>query len=286
MPLQPINTKPFSALIAQRNTGMSAARLGENLAKIASGQRINRAADDAAGLAIVEQLEADIRSANQAQRNISDARSLARTAEGGLSEISDLLARGRELSVQAATGTLSDEQRATLNTEITAIKDEINRITNVTEFNGQKLLSGDLAPGAAQELEVQAGVQNTPSDRISLNVVEETSTAALGVDTVDISTQQGASDALASFDSAIATVNSNRASIGALQNRLDASASNLAVSTENLTAAKSAIQDLDYASETSDLTRNQILTQAGIQSLTQSLGAQQNLIGSLLNVRG
>jgi len=286
MALGPINANSQATLTAQRFAGVNSSKLGSNLNKLASGLRINKASDDAAGLAIVKQLEADLRSLGQAQRNISDGASLTRVAEGGLSEISSLLARGRELSVQAANGTLTDEQRSTLNQEITSIKEEIDRITNVTEFNGQQLLSGDFAPGSATPHNVQAGAQATPSDQISLNQIEATSTAALGVDTVDISTQQGARDALDAFDSAIAQVNSNRAGIGALQNRLDAAASNLAVSRENITAAVSQIQDLDYAAETAETSRNQILVQAAVRTLTQSLQSNAGVIGSLLNVRG
>ncbi len=286
MAIQPISANSISSIIAKRQAGVSGAKLGNSLNKLSSGLRINQAKDDAAGLAIMQQLEADIRSANQAQRNISDGAALTRVAEGGLSEISGLLSRGRELSVQAANGTLSDEQRSTLNNEITAIKDEINRISNVTEFNGQKVLDGSLAPGSSNQVAVQAGVQNTASDRISLNEIESSSTAALGVDSVDISTQQGAQNALASFDNAIGKVASNRAGIGALQNRLDAAASNLSVSTENLTAAKSAIGDLDYASEVSNNRKNQILVEAAVKTLGQSLQGNANIIGSLLNTRG
>jgi len=274
----------FNAL-GNRNIGISTNRLGENLAKLSSGRKINKASDNAAALAIAEQLSADIRSAEQAQRNLSDGAAVTRVAEGGLSQISDLLARGRELSIQAANGTLSDEQRATLNREITAIKEEIDRTANVTEFNGQKLLNGELAPGAPTELSVQAGIQNTPSDRISLNVIEDSGAAALGIDGVDISTQQGARDALSAFDSAIQKVSQNRANIGSLQNRFDTAASNLAVSRENLTAAESTIRDLDYAKEASSFQRNQVLTQAAVSVLRQGQQSQAGIVGSLLNIR-
>jgi flagellin len=197
-----------------------------------------------------------------------------------------LLSRGRELSIQAANGTLSDDQRATLNEEIGSIKQEINRITEVTEFNGQKLIDGSLDPGSSNQVSVQAGIQNSASDRISLNEIENSDAAALGVDGVDISTQQGARDALDSFDSAISQVSANRASIGTLQNRLDSAASNLSVTRENIAAAKSAIGDLDYASEISDFQRNQILQQAGVQGLVQGLSSSSSSIGSLLNITG
>lgn len=286
MAITPLNANSLSALISSRHTGVNISKLGENMAKLSSGKAINKASDGAAALAIIEALEADVRSAGQAQRNISDGASLTKVAEGGLSEISDLLSRGRELSIQAANGTLSDSQRSTINREVTAIKDEIDRISGTTEFNGQQLLDGSFASGSSNQVSVQAGYQATSADRISLNEIDDSSSAALGVDGVDVSTQQGARDALAAFDSAIESVASNRAGIGSLQNRLDAAASNLSVTTENLTAAQSTLQDLDYAAEISDSQRNQILVQAGVQSLTQGLQIQSSLIGSLLNVRG
>lgn len=285
MPIQPLNLNNAFNLIGNRNVGQAYGALGQNLGRLASGMRINRAADDAAGLAISEQLIADIRSAEQAQRNIIDGTALTRVAEGGLSEISDLLARGRELAVQASTGTLNDEQRALLNQEVNAIQEEINRITNVTEFNGQRLLSGDLAPGAATQVNIQAGFQNTEADRVNLNVVETTDTATLGIAGVDISTQQGAQNALAAFDNAIAQVTQNRANIGAVQNRLQAAAANIGVQRENFIGANNAIRGLDYAQESSALARNQILAQAATGVLRQGQQSQAGIIGSLLNIR-
>ncbi|VAX19587.1 Flagellin protein FlaA [hydrothermal vent metagenome] len=281
-----LNINSIFTATAQRNLMNSNNRLGENLARASSGKRINKAADDAAGLSIAMQLQADIRSADQAQRNVSDGASLTRVAEGGLSEISSLLTRGRELSIQAANGTLNDQQRSTLNQEITSIKEEVNRITGVTEFNGQKLLDGSLAAGAPEQLSIQAGIQSTPNDRLSMNVVEDSSTAALNIDTVDISTQAGAQNALASFDNAMAQVTRNRSNIGSLQNRLDHTASNLAVQRENLSAANATISDLDYAKETSAIQRNKILSQAAVSTLRQGQQGQASIIGSLLNIKG
>lgn len=280
-----INVNNAFSLTGQRNISNSFNRLGGNLSKLASGKGINGAADNAAGLAIAEQLAADISSANQAQRNISDGASLARVAEGATNEISDLLTRGRELSIQAANGTLNNEQRATIQREVDSIKQEINRITEVTEFNGQKLVNGDLAPGA-QEVAVQAGIQSTGNDRLSLNVVNATDTASLGVDSVDVSTQQGARDALSSFDSALASVNQTRGEIGALQNRLDSSARNLGVFKESLSQAESQIRGTDYASETSSFARNQIQSQVATNVLSQSNSTQSAAIGALLNIKG
>lgn len=280
-----ITLNPTYSITGRRNIGIINNLLTQNFNKLSSGLRLTSAKVDAARLAISEQLMADIRSTEQAQRNISDGMSLTRVAEGGLSEISDLLSRGRELSIQAANGTLSDDQRSILQNEISSIQQEIDRISNVTEFNGQKLINGDLSSGAA-DVSVQAGIQNTSSDRISLNVVEDTGSAALGIDTVDISTREGAQSALAAFDNAIGQVTTNRANIGALQNRFDRAASNLSVSRENLISANSVIRDLDYAAEVGKTSINQILQQIGVSVLKQGQLSQRGLIGSLLNIRG
>lgn len=282
----PIRIGESSILAGQRNISASGLRLADNFAKLGSGKRITSASDDAAGLAIAEKLNADTRSADQAQRNIGDAAAMTRVAEGGLSEISSMLARGRELAVQASSGTINAQQRATIQNEINGIQKEIDRISTTTEFNGQKLLDGAMAPGSPTQVAVQAGVQNTPDDRISMNVVNPTDTQALGVATVDVSTQQGAQDALAAFDTAIAKVSDTRSNIGALQNRFDNAASNIAVYRENIQAAASNIQDLDYAQATSDMSRNQVLNQAATSMLKQGLTTQQASIGALLNIRG
>jgi flagellin len=282
----PISVNNSYSLTGQRNINTALNRLGGNLAKLSSGKGINQASDNAAGLAIAEQLAADIRSAAQAERNVYDSSALARVAEGATSEIGDLLARGRELSIQASNGTLNDKQRATLQKEVDSIKQEIDRISGVTEFNGQKLLNGDLAPGAATQVATQAGIQDTANDRLSLNVIEATDTATLGVDTVDISTQAGANNALASFDAAIQKVAQTRGEIGGLQNRLDSAARNLGVFKEGLSAAENQIRGLDYAQETSAFGRNQVQGQAATSVLSQANRAQSSIIGSLLNIKG
>lgn len=281
----PVRIGDSSILAGQRNISVSNKRLADNFAKLASGKRITKASDDAAGLAIAEQLNADIRAADQAQRNITDATAMTRVAEGGLSEISGMLARGRELSVQAANGTLTNEQRSAINNEITGIQEEIDRISTTTEFNGQKLLDGTLAPNAPQ-VPVQAGVQSTANDQISMNVVNQTNAQTLGIANVDVSTQQGAQEALAAFDNAISQVSDTRSNIGSLQNRFDSAAANIGVFRENLQAASSNIQDLDYAQGTSDLTRNQALNQAATSVLKQGLASQKASIGALLNIKG
>ncbi len=280
-----INLGSSFGLSAQNNINKTSSRLGANLAKLSSGKAINKASDNAAGLAIVEKLSAELASANQAQRNLTDGRALTRVAEGSLDQISSLLARGKELSIQAANGTLNDSQRATLQNEITSIQQEIDRVSGVSEFNGQKLLDGSLAPGSSNQVDIQAGTGSTSNDRININVIDNTDAASLGVDTADISTQAGAFNAISSFDTAINTLSDTRSKIGALENRFDSAANNLAKTRESLSSAVSQIQGLDFASELSSFSANKTLSQASISVLKQGLSAQAGIVGSLLNIR-
>ncbi len=280
-----INLGSSFGLSAQNNINKTSSRLGANLAKLSSGKAINKASDNAAGLAIVEKLSAELASANQAQRNLTDGRALTRVAEGSLDQISGLLARGKELSIQAANGTLNDSQRATLQNEITSIQQEIDRVSGVSEFNGQKLLDGSLAPGSSNQVDIQAGTGSTSNDRININVIDNTDAASLGVDTADISTQAGAFNAISSFDTAINTLSDTRSKIGALENRFDSAANNLAKTRESLSSAVSQIQGLDFASELSSFSANKTLSQASVSVLKQGLSAQAGIVGSLLNIR-
>ncbi len=280
-----INLGSSFGLSARNNINKTSSRLGANLAKLSSGKAINKASDNAAGLAIVEKLSAELASANQAQRNLTDGRALTRVAEGSLDQISGLLARGKELSIQAANGTLNDSQRATLQNEITSIQQEIDRVSGVSEFNGQKLLDGSLAPGSSNQVDIQAGTGSTSNDRININVIDNTDAASLGVDTADISTQAGAFNAISSFDTAINTLSDTRSKIGALENRFDSAANNLAKTRESLSSAVSQIQGLDFASELSSFSANKTLSQASISVLKQGLSAQAGIVGSLLNIR-
>ncbi|MFQ5432639.1 MAG: flagellin [Nitrospinota bacterium] len=270
----------------QNKIGQTSDKLGGSLSKLASGLRINKAADDAAGLAIAEKLSAQVSSLDQAARNVGAGSALLRTAEGGLGQIGDLVGRARELAVQAGTGTVNDEQRATLNREFQATLQEIDRIAGTTEFNGQNLLTGDLGPTAANPVAIQAGAGNTQNDRIDINVVNEATTTALGIQNEDISTAQNALSALAPLDNAQQQVTSNRASVGALSNRLESTAANLSVARENLMAAEEQIRGLDFADETSRQKGLAILQQVGVKALQQGLRGQENLVGGLLNIRG
>ena len=261
------------SISAQRHLGNNNARLGTSLERLSSGLRINRGADDAAGLAISEALRADIRSLNQANRNANDGISLINTAEGALSEQASILVRMRELASQAATGTVGSTERTTINREFTALRDEIDRIAAVTEFNGQKLVNGSLQSTALSSVVIQIGIQSTVNDRINLNVaVDLTSITSTGlaIQMLDVLTVGASLSALSSLDSAIATVTDGRGRLGAVQNRLVHTVANLAVTAENLQSAESQIRDADYAVEISEFTRNQILVQASTAILAQA----------------
>lgn len=265
---------------AQRNLGVNNSSLGISLERLSSGLRINRGADDAAGLAISEALRADIRSLNQALRNANDGISMINTAEGALSEQASILVRMRELAAQAATGTVGSLERQTINREFTALRSEIDRISSVAEFNGQKLVNGALANDAAtltrigsQSVVVQIGMQSTVNDRISLNVaVNLTAIDSTGLNITNISVDfvGSALNALSRLDSALSTVTEGRGKLGAVQNRLIHTINNLSVSAENLQAAESQIRDADYSLEISQFTRNQILVQAATAILAQA----------------
>ncbi len=259
--------------------------LGRTLEKIASGRRLNRAGEDAASNAIATRLRSDIRVLTQGVRNVESGANFVRTAEGGLQNISDLVTRGRELAIQASNGTLGDAERQTLNQELTQIKTEIDRISNVSEFNGQKLLDGSLSPGSPTQVDIQAGSGSGPENRINLNVIDATDTQTLNIDGTDISTQAGALNAIADFEQAGDTLSATRGEIGATSNRLVISGNELGTRIENLTRSESELADADLAKEISDLQRGLSLFQTSIQSLATSLLQNEQATGRLLNTR-
>jgi len=269
-----INTN-VQSLIAQRNLGVSNQAQQSSLQKISSGTRIAKAADDSAGLAIAEKMKADIRSLRQDNRNANDGISMVQVAEGGMNEVSNILTRFRELSIQASSDTIGDKERGFINKEMVQLRSEVDRISNTTEFNGRKLLSGE-----GDKLEIQVGLNNSPeNDRFAFDVQKlNTGAKALGVDGVNTETKEAAQSNLAKIDNAIKTLSENRSEVGALQNRLQSSIANLSVYEENLSAAKSRIYDVDVASETAELTKSNILTQAGTAVLSQ---ANNNAMGAL-----
>ncbi len=259
-----------ASLTAQRNLSKSQSAMSGNIGKLSSGLRINKASDDAAGLGISENLKADIRGLAQAGRNANDAVSLGQVAEGAMNEQQGIVTRMRELAVQASNGTLGSTERSYIDTEFDELSSELNRIANTTEFNGQKLIEGSASAG----LTMQVGFQNTSNDRISMSVTRlVTSTlgsTSLHIASVSLSTATNAQAALGAFDKAIEQLSTARAKVGAFQNRASITISNLGVAHENLSAANSRIRDVDVASEAADMTKNQILSQAGISVLSQA----------------
>jgi len=266
-----INTN-VPSLAAQRALGQTKERLNSNLAKMSSGERITKASDDAAGLAISENLKSQIRGGRQAGRNAGDAISLIQTAEGGLNEISNIVIRLRELSIQAASDTVGDTERGFTDIEFQQLKEEVDRISRSSEFNGIKLLDG-----TGGMLEFQVGLKNDPVlDRLRYDGTSADATlAALGITAESIRSKQGAQASLQKLDDALVRVNGVRANLGAVQNRLTSTISNLGVFDENINAANSRIRDVDVARETADLTKNNILIQAGTSVLAQANQAPQ-----------
>jgi flagellin len=268
----------LQSMAAQRS--LSGVKRSQDTAmeQLASGSRINRAGDDAAGLAISEKLKSNVRSAQQANRNAGDGISMIQVAEGGLNEISSILTRLRELSIQAASDTVGEKERSFSNMEFQNLTSEIQRISESTEFNGTKMLDGT---GAL--LDFQIGINNEASiDRISFDSGAANSTAEnLGMSGLSVLTKEDAQTNLSSIDQAIVQVNENRSNFGALQNRLQSTVNNLEVSMESLSAANSRIRDTDIAKASADLAKSSILTNAATSVLAQT-NASNNVAMKLI----
>lgn len=269
----------IAAINAQRNLTGSQNKISDSLAKLASGSRINKSADDAAGLAISENLKAQIRSARQANRNANDGISMVQTAEGGLNEIGNIIVRMRELGIQAASDTVGENERDFIDTEIQQLKSEMERISKVTTWGRTKLLDG-----TTPAFDFQVGLYNDDfEDRISFDASDNVATLdSLGLDGLDYTSKEGAQTALNSLDSAQVDVNRMRSNLGALQNRLQSTTSNLLIAEENMSAANSRIRDTDVAEASAELTRNNILLQTSTASLAQANqknGVALSLIG-------
>lgn len=257
----------IASVNAQRNLNQSQMNIGSSLAQLASGSRINKSADDAAGLAISENFKAAIRSTRQANRNANDGISLVQTAEGGLNEIGNIIIRLRELGIQAASDTVGDTERGFINKEVGQLKDELQRISQTTSWGRTKLLDG-----STPNYDFQVGIYNNDfEDRISFVASENVATLdSLGIAGVDYTTKQGAQEALKGLDDAQTDVNRMRSNLGALQNRLTSTVTNLAVAEENMSAANSRVRDTDVASASAEATRNNILLQAATATLAQA----------------
>ena len=263
------------SLNAQRILGINNGRLAQSVERISSGIRINRGSDDAAGLAISEGLRSDIRALRQAVRNANDGVSLINVTEGALNEQSGILIRLRELASQAATGTVGSTERATIQLEFTALRNELDRIAQTTEFNGQKLIEGSLASAvvSTSHILIQVGLDSTSHSRINLN--EEVNLSAmtstgLSIHELSVTSADAALTALEQVNTSIGTLTAGRGKIGAVQNRLIRTISTISIAVENLSAAESAIRDADIAEEVALLTRNQILVQAATAMVGQA----------------
>jgi flagellin len=273
-----INTNTQS-IAAQRNLGINGANQKASLEKLASGSRINRAADDAAGLAISENMRAHVRSLAQDIRNANDGISMIQTAEGSMNEVANILVRFRELSIQAASDTIGDTERGFIDKEVQQLRSEIDRVAAATEYNGKKLLNGG-GDSDSTVLDIQIGLKNNPEqDRFTYDLAKtNVTTERLGLQEISVSNKESAQNNLSKVDDALRTLTENRAELGALQNRLQSSVNSLQIYDENLQGARSRIRDVDMASETAELTKNNILTSAGVSVLAQ---ANQNSMSAL-----
>jgi len=263
------------SLNAQRILGINNGRLAQSVERISSGIRINRGSDDAAGLAISEGLRSDIRALRQAIRNANDGVSLINVTEGALNEQSGILIRLRELASQAATGTVGSTERATIQLEFTALRNELDRIAQTTEFNGQKLIEGSLASSAASSshILIQVGLDASTHSRINLNTevaLEAMTSTGLTIHELSVTSADAALTALEQVNTSIGIITAGRGKIGAVQNRLIRTISTISIAVENLSAAESAIRDADIAEEVALLTRNQILVQAATAMVGQA----------------
>ena len=269
-----INTN-VSSLAAQRSLGANTRETESNLAKLSSGSRITKASDDAAGLAISEKMKAGMRSLKQADRNANDGISMIQTAEGALNESSSILTRMRELAIQTASDTVGDSERSMTDMEYQNLKQELERISQVTEFNGRKLLNGE-----GDMYDFQIGANNVAEqDRISYDAKTINARVdSLGVDSLSVKSKEESQTSLSSVDQAIERVSGFRAYLGAVQNRLVSTSNNLQVTGENLAQANSRIRDVDYADATAQQAKNSILSSAGTSVLAQANMSGQNAL--------
>ena len=271
-----INTN-VSSINTRRHLQNSTNAFAKSMEKLSSGLRINRAGDDAAGLAISEGLKADIRALDQAARNGSDGISLIQTAEGSMDEVSSILLRMKELAEQSLNGTLSDSDRGYLDAEYTALSDEIDRISDSAEFNSVRLLDG-----TGTSIAIQVGIGTTASDSVAVDLTSDMDAAGIGL-AAQINTSVAATTAMDEIDAAISSVVEARGNFGAVQNRLETSIRNINMTSENLSAANSRIRDVDVANESSRMTSFQILQQAGVSMLAQAnmtTGLAMSLLGN------
>jgi flagellin len=268
-----INTN-IASINSTRNMTTTGRNLNNSIQRLSSGLKINSAADDAAGIAVSEGLNAQIRGFQQGMENANEAIALLQTAEGSYNSISDIMIRMRELAVQGASDTLTDKERAYLNTEFEDLTNEITRISDVAEYNGIQLLTG--TSGAANDgaMVFQVGTRNTVNDQIKITLKDQDSTA-LGIETLGVDNLANAQASITTIDDAIDQLATDRATLGSKVNELTSSVDNLAVTIENLSAANSQIKDADLAKESADFTKHQVLMQSGVAMLSQANGISQ-----------
>jgi flagellin len=267
----------IASLVAQRRVANTQRTLQDSFERVSSGLRINKAADDAAGLGVAENLQAQYRSSRVAMRNTNDGISVVQTAEGSTNEVAQIIKRMRELAVQSSSEVLASTERNYIQDEFSQLTQEVERIANVTEFNGQKLTNN-----SSTSLSVQVGVNNTANDRISITLGDLTA-STLGVRTADMSlnTVASARAAITELDAALDTVNGYRSDFGATQNRLGSALRNIEIYAENLASAESQIRDADFAYETAELSKLQIMQQAGLSVLAQAKMSTQGVLSLL-----
>lgn len=265
-----------ASLMAAGNLAQTNKALSSTLGRISSGLRVNSAADDAAGLGVATNLETDAKSTSQAMRNANDGISIIQTAESASNEVVDILQRMRELAVQSSSETLDDDERSYLADEYDELESEIARIANVTEFNGI-----ELADGTTSEVDVQVGIQNNTSSRITIELGDLTTTTLGLTSSVTLASVTGAQAAIDTIDTALDSVNGFRSDLGSVQNRLDSAINNSQAYLEALSSAQSSIQDADFAHETSEMTKMQIMQQAGVAALAQAKNMNQSVISLL-----
>jgi flagellin len=256
--------------------------LSETFGRISSGLRINRAGDDAAGLAVAENLDAAVRSLTMAKRNVNDGLGVVQIAEGATNEVANILKRMRELAIQSSSETLASTERAYVDTEFDQLRDEIDRIANVTEFNGVGLTRGTAVNASAvtglSTVGVQVGMHNTTDDRITLSLGNLQQNTGLGLGAIDLGGVASAQAAITTLDTALNSVNTYRSTYGSLQNRLESTVRSLETYSENLKAAESQIRDADFAHEAAEMSKQQIMQQAGTAILGQANQINQGAV--------
>jgi flagellin len=271
---------------AQRHLGINNERVGKSIEKVAFGTRINKGSDDVAGLAISESLRSDVRALRQAERNANDGISLLNVAEGALNEQASILIRLKELATQSASGTIGQIERQTLQLEFSSLREELDRVSATTQFNGINLIDGSLATSVEESFQVaiQVGLDSSSQNQINLNQelnLTPSNSTGLGLANLSIATEEDTLNTIDQIESTFVTLSSARGKTGALQNRLQRTLQNLGISIENLSAADSTIRDADMAAEVALLTRNQILSGTAVSMVGQANLSGQNLLNLL-----